>query len=183
MKLWTTTISDEGWVPQVVAAYTATIAPGIEDSSLTLATDLPEDVVDQALETPPDWSLEEWPSLTADSDQVRTYLALLKLKALLDFDAGFDNGSAAQIYDQIQARFPDALAAGSASGSYRVVVLEAAIRTTGRADWACTVPEDGELPPGIKNDSMDSSTDLKLYVQNLARYDVARRLESVAPPA
>ncbi len=163
--------------PEIVwaARYTASVTVDLEESSLRLNDGLPHGRLRGALATPPEWTLDPWDASEADLER----LALDKLKALLDFDAGLGANSSAEIRQALDERFPEIAAArrlkGSATVFKRFEVTALVLADDGAANWELVTPSAGDFAPGL-GPSLDSGAPLKVFVQNLIRADLLTRL-------
>ena len=173
MPNWTTTATTTDTPPPQLwaARYQATFRSRIEDAGLTLNPALPHSELLRTLSIPPEWTPEPWLATERDPH----VLALTKLKILLDFDARLTAGSSAEIRERIAASFPKV--ASARRDNLKAFQVEALVRLAdGQAEWSVAVPEDGDLPPGIRTAELESGANLKIVIQNLVRADLLERL-------
>lgn len=174
MSTWQTsqTLSDSPPPKLWAAKYTATVRSGLSNSSFVLNDAAPPDAVSEALRTPPTWPVSNWPSGETDPQR----LALLKLKALLDADAGLSANSSAAVRQQLQERFPS-IAWNRPKANEQEFMIEAIVRLNdGQPEWGVVHPGVGALPNGIRSDALESGADLKVLIQNLVRADLMQKL-------
>lgn len=173
-----------------MATYLAIVSGDVERSAMTLAPEATPGNRLAALRRSPEWwpRSDPWP----EADQKQTRLALLKLQALFDFGASIPGSTALEIRDGIYQKFPDAKDLMS-SASARMpgqrplrIEVEACVRADGQADWGFVTPpfSMAALPNGakahfVKRSDLGGRTDLQVFVQNLVRADIYRRLEEL----
>jgi hypothetical protein len=160
-----------------IATYTAEVFETVRHSTLSIVDPLTRRQV-TALRTPPEWTLSGWTSVTPGSPREFEHLALLKMKALLDFDAGLPNGSSQAIIDGLAKRFGPRAFRPTDGNALRVTVV---VRDDGKAEWGAEVDGSNELPLGITDSSLDPGRPLKVLVQNLVRADIQQHLERLTP--
>lgn len=203
MASWDISIGrTEGESPPIeVVRYDAEVTLLLERSSLTISPGLPHELTLRAILTPPQWTLRPWAAPTPEEvppDVSAARLeewALHKFKALFDFAAVLPDGPAEEMERYLLERFPLIRRARSAPtvefSRYKRVFVHAEILENGEAQWGFDVPEAGELPPGIPGlhlpdpgSVIDTSQpddshliDLDVFVQNVVRIDLQRRLE------
>lgn len=188
--------------PLEVVRYEGVVTLWLEQSSLTIHPELPPEVVIRAILNPPEWTLRPWsaPSPEEVSLGVATHQleqwALQKLKALFDFAAVVPDGTASEIEHRLFERFPLLRATrgepATEASRYKRIAVHSEILESGEAQWGFDVPEEGELPPGVPGlhvaepgSLLDTShlednnlIDLDVFVQNVVRTDLQRRLEA-----
>lgn len=186
--------------PIEVVRYEAVVALSLERSSLNFNREMPRDVAINAILSPPQWTLRPWsapPPNRSDpgiSDHELERWAVQKFKALFDFAAALPDGTADELETHLVARFPLIGAARDDSAAeisrYKRISVHSEILQNGDAQWGFDLPEAGELPPGIPGlhvpepgSSLDTSnehqpTALDVFVQNIVRIDLERRLEN-----
>jgi hypothetical protein len=192
--------------PLAVARYEALVTIGLEHSSLIISAEAPLELAIRAILTPPQWTLHPWsaPAPEASSDASAAQLeewALHKFKALFDFAAVLEDGTAREMEFHLLERFPSIRDVRTASTTevsrYKRIFVHAEILENGDAQWGFDLPEEGELPPGIPglyvadpgatfntSDIGDNRLiDLDVFVQNTVRIDIQRRLEKSAAAA
>jgi hypothetical protein len=111
-------------------------------------------------------------------------LALRRVKNLLDFDSQLEDGTGDEIRAQVYARFPEVQKVSATdAGSYASFSVDAAIFDGGQTEWGVGPGTSTamKLPPGISGSSEDwdfeSGSNLKIFVQNLVRADLADVLD------
>lgn len=194
-------VEDEG-PPIEIVRYEGVVTLSLEQSWLTISSDLPPELVIRAILTPPEWTLRPWSapspeqvSLGVATDQLERW-ALQKFKALFDFAAVLPDGTAEEIERHLLERFPLVRKARGGSvtevSRYKRIAVHSEILESGEAQWGFDVPEEGEFPPGVPGlhvpepgSVLDTSStedsnviDLEVFVQNAVRIDLLRRLEA-----
>ncbi|MGH9040578.1 MAG: hypothetical protein ACRDZ3_10130 [Acidimicrobiia bacterium] len=182
-----------------VARYAAVVTNRLEESSVAINSEVSAELAARAILTPPQWSLRAWAApapedAVFETDQLEEW-ALHKFRALFDFAAVLPDGSADEMEVQLLERFPMVDASRHASTAvprYKRIQVHSEILENGDAQWGYDLPEAGELPPGLPgvyvsdpgspldmNGLADGhALDLDVFVQNMARIDIQRRLET-----
>jgi hypothetical protein len=181
VSTWSTrAVTSDSPPPMLWAAkYEAVVTSDIESASLTLNDAVPAADLQRILSIPPEWTVDSWPPSSTDPQT----LALAKIKALLDFDAQLPSGGSggndsAGIRAHLSAAFPG-VGAGRAKGAKNAKVfgIKAVVRLEdGQAEWEVAVPAAGEFPTGITSEDLDPGAPLKVFLQNIARADVLKRM-------
>lgn len=176
---WQTSVSPISTAPpsQAVALYTATVGLKVEYSAFGVNPAIDRSQLIAAIEPPPSWAPTPWPPHLVGGQDDITIFALAKLKALFDFAARLPNGTANEILRATYARFP--LAEPTRAGSllqYKRFRVEARILLNGDPEWSYEIPSSGKFPPGVRAEMRES--DLDVFIQNLVRADLQRRIAS-----
>ena len=159
-----------------IAIYSAVVAYGVETSSLRFNSGLETDELAAAIAIPPDWSLSQWPPQAPDNpDNDLVLKALTKLKALFDFASGLPDGDSEEIRQAVAARFLGSIDQSAATIAQKRFTVEAVIWEDGTATWGYDIPSAGSVPT-----SVNTATDLDVFVQNLVRSDLQQRIEAIS---
>jgi hypothetical protein len=160
-----------------IAEYRAVISDHVETSSLVFTAGVDARRRSAALKRAPEWTEQEWPTdVDASSPVAQTYLALSKIKALLDFGARLDGQSADEIQAAVSQAFPHSLQRKAGVARYEV---RAIVDLEGLASWGVRELSSGDAPAGASGSFADDRSDLQVLVQNLARADVQRQIEKM----
>lgn len=161
-----------------VAIYSAVVGTTVETSSFEFMNDIAPAVLRRALEAPPRWAEDSWPSEAAAQSAGSTQLALLKAKAILDVGARLEARSAAELRGELIGRFP-ALAHMSPGTAARYE-LKVFVQRDGQASWGVRTLTEGRRIPGVGGTFSDEKSDIQMLVQNLCRADIIERIEELS---
>jgi hypothetical protein len=160
-----------------IAEYRAVISDRVEGSSLTMAAGISIDRLSAALKRAPEWTEQEWPdNIDPSTPAAQAYLALRKIKAVLDCGARLGGRSADEIDAAVVQAFPAISRRNAGLARYEVRAL---IDLEGRASWGVRELSSGEPPAGAGGSFSDDRSELQVLVQNLARADVQRRIDEI----
>lgn len=167
----TTGATSPGAAP--VAIYKAIVGSSVESSTLQFVSSVDSADAQRALETPPRWVPGQWPERPdASSVAGMRYLALLKMRHLLDAGAGVASETATGIETELDGLFP---ATASGSARYEVTVV---VQIDGQASWGVREISSGPNPRGAEGDFSQPRSNLQVLVQNLVRADLLKQLGS-----
>lgn len=185
-----------------VVRYEAVVTIRLEQSSLTISSEVEPELAIRAILTPPQWTLRPWsapfpeevsPEISAA--QLEEW-ALHKFKALFDFAAVLPDGTAQDIEHHLLERLPLIREGRNAPtvdfSRYKRIFVHSEILQNGDAQWGFDLPEAGEFLPGIPDlyladpgttfntSDIEASRliDLDVFIQNTVRIDIQRRLEN-----
>lgn len=170
-------------VSPVVATYKAVISKDVERSSLSIKKAQMERSR-SALEATPAYAA--WPQRwfaqrgLAPAQLSDELLVLARLRLVLDFGAGLIAESSSELEDGISQRWASVLNSSlTQGGSFERVSVTALVRANGNPEWGFERNEtSGAALPFPAQAPSSERPELDLYIQNLARLGVQRRIEA-----
>lgn len=158
-----------------VAIYEGVLTLIEVNADIVLVPDVDREVVVAAIVEPPQWQPFVWPSYTPETDDDLRRFALMKLLTLFEFASRLGGDTEDDIRAALLGRLPEIdrlLARGEDISRYKRFPIKATIYHDGYFSGEFDHPGDGVAFP-LGDDLSDT---LDLYIKNMIRADMRRRI-------
>ena len=173
-------------IPTTVVSYVAVVGIRVERAEVRVEPGADPAKARQAAAMPPAW-VEEWPPPELRASELSSLsaetLSLAKLAALFDFNAELTAREPDEIDAQIAERWPQIAKAAvdSAGKRFERAIVDAAVREDGTATWGYVWEGDGgRTLPTLPQPAAAKRGEYEVFLQNLIRADLRRRLRQAA---